>query len=152
MITVANKKDINMLDVWRNEIKTGIAEIDEQHKEIIHRLGILLDICLCCKGEDEVVEKISFFEEYMINHFNTEEKYMVQHNYEEYFAHRSIHEIFRVSFENMKKQRPKDGLYAGAVYNICKILTNWLISHMNNEDRALASFLQSGVGQKQAEI
>lgn len=73
---------------WRDDLLTGVAEVDDQHKELFRRFGELLTACNQGKGGEEVLRLISFLDDYVVKHFTAEERIMRQHGYPDYLEHK----------------------------------------------------------------
>ena len=61
---------------WSDNLSTGVAEIDNQHKELFRRINDLFDACNQGKGKSEVAGVMEFLESYVVEHFGKEENYM----------------------------------------------------------------------------
>jgi len=78
------------LMIWEDKYSVNVNEVDGQHQEIF-RLVNALDDSL---SDDRVViaERLNALVAYVVDHFNTEEKYMQETNYPEYEAHKKMHD------------------------------------------------------------
>ena len=134
---------------WNDNLLTGMAEIDEQHKELLAAINRFFDACDRGKGREEIREMFSFLEHYIISHFAAEELYMDAHNYKNAVAHKKLHEDFRKNFEVLKKKLESSLEDASLLQSLrVQIETNWLlgewwINHINNVDKQLGAFLKS---------
>jgi hemerythrin len=131
---------------WSEDLKTGIREIDNQHIEIIKRINSILKMT-GDESEERILEAIRFFGGYIIEHFETEEKYMIEHNYPEYDFHKSEHMKFLKEFSRIKKQLQKAGEFSliPIVVGAKSQAADWLIKHILSEDKTLAGYLKKRV-------
>lgn len=79
---------------WTEDLKTDILSIDIQHKELFKMTNELLEACKQGKGAKEVDKVIAFLDKYVKTHFETEEKYMVEYNFNGYDYHKLQHDLF----------------------------------------------------------
>lgn len=118
------------------DLKTGIQLIDNQHEEYIRRLNILLS-----KSPDEKMsrEELDFVIGYAAEHFDAEEALMDYYAYPDKQKHVAFHEYFRetadvlinVGYENFN------------MTDLTRLLVNWFLNHIRNQDFELADFIRS---------
>src|SRR6185369_9913316 len=53
---------------WNNNLATGIADIDNQHREIFSRVAKLTDACSDGRGKEEVLRLLLFLQDYIKEH------------------------------------------------------------------------------------
>lgn len=129
---------------WKDEYNTGIEEIDEQHCILVNTINEANTKL----QEDDSIKTLEAITKdllsYVLYHFETEEEMMAQFDYkshskQEYETHMKQHREFSAKVvsirESISKGKPidKDELIG--------FLTDWLINHINNTDKKLASFL-----------
>lgn len=131
-----------MVMQWTNTLSVGVEQIDDQHKELIAKVGDLLDACRQGKGKQAVGGIIDFLGSYVVNHFSTEENFMLQHNYPDYASHKSQHEKFIKDFEGLKARFAAEGPGIQTVLLTNSTVVDWLMKHINNTDKALGTFLK----------
>lgn len=125
---------------WNEKLKTGNSEIDCQHQELVvmlNRLGRFR-----C-GEDSFDEAFKELEDYVNNHFKTEEALMEKLNYPEYKEHKACHDRFVEDFEKIYKK-------ADCTDNICDLgdklfhfVEDWILKHYSYEDIVLAEYIRN---------
>ena len=126
---------------WTSNLSIGHPIIDEQHQQLFNKLQELVNLAACYKKE-AIVEIIAFFEEYVIEHFETEELLMQQHNYSDYAVHKAQHLIFMNRLNEFKQKHEQ--AQNGPLYLALKIqqtLLDWWLSHIGNYDKQLGTFL-----------
>jgi len=130
---------------WTEDLATDVPEIDTQHKELFSRINRLLESCNQGKGRTEVGKTISFLEEYVLIHFSTEEKIMLDHHYPDFAGHKAQHVHFMSNLDTLKQQFSKEGPSVHIILLTNHTVVDWLQSHIRKLDRALGAFLKKSV-------
>ncbi|MBI2264078.1 MAG: hemerythrin family protein [Armatimonadetes bacterium] len=131
-----------MAMVWTEDLAVGVAEIDNQHKELFQRINNLLEATSQRRGKEELDGVLKFLEDYVVVHFGTEEKFMTLHGYPEYHPHREQHGNFIMDLRNLKKQYATEGATSYLVIQVQSRVCDWLRNHIAKIDKALGSFLK----------
>lgn len=129
---------------WTDDLATGVAEIDDQHKELFKRIDRLFQACNQAQGRHEIGKTIAFLEEYVDTHFGAEEKAMKQHSYPDYGAHKAQHAYYRNNLLNIKQQVEEEGPGVHLIILTNRLVVDWLRNHIQKLDRAFGDYLQSG--------
>jgi hemerythrin len=127
---------------WTEDLATDVPDIDAQHKELFSRINRLLESCNQGKGRTEVGKTLSFLEEYVLIHFSTEEKIMLDHRYPDYEGHKVQHVHFMSNLDTLKQQFVQEGPSIHIILLTNHTVVDWLQSHIRKLDRALGAFLQ----------
>jgi len=125
---------------WTEDLATGSAEIDNQHKMIFIRINDMLEACKQGKGKAKVESLIKFLEDYILSHFGEEERFMIKHSYPEFAAHRALHEEFKSQLAVLKKQIETEGVGVHTVISTNQLVVNWFIHHIRKVDTKLGAF------------
>jgi hemerythrin len=128
---------------WTEDLSTGSAAIDDQHKELFKRIDALLEACRQGKGKAEVSKVIQFLDEYVVTHFSAEEKYMEAHHYPELARHKALHLEFIENFGDLKRELEEEGPGVHLVVKTNQMVVQWLLHHIRKVDRALGAFLKA---------
>lgn len=128
---------------WTTDLATGMGEIDNQHIELFRRINDLLEACNQGRGKAEVARVIAFLEDYVINHFGEEEKYMAVYAYTEYAGHKAQHKEFMENFSGIRRQFESEGPGLPIVIATNHLVVEWLRDHIRKRDKALGAFLKS---------
>lgn len=126
---------------WSDSLKTGLADVDKQHKELINRVNTLLEASREGKGKEEVDKTIDFLTDYVVTHFQTEEEYMEKYSYPDYEEHKRIHKDFVQNFKELIKK--KDSLSFQVKLQVQ--VGEWLINHINGVDKKMARYLRDKI-------
>lgn len=128
---------------WSEDLATGSADIDNQHKELFSRINSLIGVVE--KGgswTDEVSKTVQYLNDYVSFHFGTEEKYMARYAYSNTSAHKAQHELFVKTFERLKERLASEGITSSLTLELKNLCIDWLINHIKYSDRALGMYLK----------
>ena len=128
---------------WNEDLTTGIADIDNQHKEIFKQLNVLLDAMDKGKGREEIDQVLAFLESYVATHFRDEERFMSEHSYDGLPLQRIEHSQFIKDFYHLKKELLQCGNTLHVVVKVEQALGNWLMNHIKVADKKMAVALKS---------
>jgi len=133
---------------WQEAFLTGIDEIDRQHQKLFETLNTLHFLLKKGSKHEQVEEILKFLEEYTIEHFGTEEKFIKETNgkipEELYGRHLKEHRYFidRVQHFQGIFDAYKNGEHEReAMLKLFAFLSNWLCDHILKTDKETASFL-----------
>lgn len=132
---------------WDDKYLTGIEVIDSQHKLIFKKVNLLYYACEKMEEREKIFEIITELDFYTLEHFATEEKYMLELKYPAYPEHKEAHENFKNIYARIRSNytyEKSQAVYMQAIHlNQC--MAEWLNYHLQNEDRQLAIFLKSKI-------
>jgi hemerythrin len=126
---------------WTDELSVGVVEIDNQHKELISRVSGLLSAMSKGKGKSEVAETLDFLADYVVVHFNTEERIMKEREYPGLDHHRRQHAVFSEKVSELRERLNRDGPSSLLAIRSQRLLADWLTNHISVTDSALGAFL-----------
>lgn len=126
-----------------DDLKTGNALIDQQHKELFDAINALLDACAQGKGRDSLKKTTSFLYEYTSKHFADEEKLQQASQYPDYPNHKQYHEGYKKVVRELMDQLEKDGPTIVLVGKVNSAVAGWLINHIKREDVKVAAHIRS---------
>ncbi len=130
---------------WTPALSVGVNEIDDQHKELFQRLNNLRIAISQGKGRAEIGKTVKFLEDYVIEHFTTEEKHMGRYGYPAYGAHKAEHDAFIKDFSTFKKKleniETRGGITSFLIIEMQRRLYDWLINHIGKVDKVLGNYL-----------
>lgn len=121
------------------QYQTGLLWQDCQHREWISLLGKLEEAQKDRQDQQLFYEAVSFLVMYVNHHFSVEEAYMKQYLYPEERFHREEHRIYIL---RLKDFREKNREYAiDACTKIVENMTDWVYSHIMENDKKLGEFI-----------
>lgn len=132
-----------MVFLWTEDLGTGVAMIDDQHRELFSRLNALMEACRLRKGREEIGQFLAFLDEYVIHHFVAEEREMAGADYPGISAHKTEHREFVTQMLAIKKEAREYGDGIHVILLAVRASGEWLASHIRKTDQAMAAHLKS---------
>lgn len=129
--------------LWREEYKTGIDFIDEQHKKLFELTDSLVELLknqLMIDKYDRIVEAVVELREYTVYHFDTEEKYMKSIKYSKRFEQRIEHEKFKVNLNKLSLD-DIDLNHDASILELIDMVSTWLKEHIIEKDKQIYGFI-----------
>lgn len=126
---------------WSDKLSVGVQVIDNQHKELIKLINVMISSILKGEGEDNIAEAISFLDKYIIVHFNTEEQLMIESSYPQYGLHIKQHLYFIDKFNSLKTRFNNQEIDAKLLIDLNKEIIQWLVNHIYKSDKQLGEYL-----------
>ncbi|MBF0159281.1 MAG: bacteriohemerythrin [Magnetococcales bacterium] len=130
---------------WNNIYDIGVANIDQEHRTLVHWVN-RLNHAIRADREDQVVDEIlAMLTHYVQSHFSHEEALMERCHYPDLTAHRAQHEAFAQQVKERIRQLPlctDSGSRSQAAIDLLHFLTSWLFNHIGKVDRAIGLFLR----------
>jgi len=132
--------------VWTDELKTGVDDIDTQHKEIIDKINRLHEAVKEGRGREYIKEILDFLEGYINSPFSLEERYMADFNYprQAMMAHVRQHKDLTEKYRELKKEFSEGHMLVTTLL-AKEILGLWWVTHIKNTDRLMANFLRERI-------
>jgi len=124
----------------KDDYCTGIAPIDEQHKElfsIANRIYDLLKNDLIPDKYDSIVAIIGELQSYTRYHFKTEEDYMQRINYRRFLSQKAAHNEFLAKMDAIDLGKI-DNSQNQYLIEILDFVLDWLASHIVKADKLIA--------------
>jgi len=120
----------------KEEYKTGIKTIDEQHKKLFDLTEMtyqLLKNDFTLDKYDKIIHVIEELKEYTKFHFKTEEDYMESIGYKRMFTQKIEHEAFVKQLQDvdLKKIDVDQDEY---IIKLLQFLNDWLVEHILEKD------------------
>ncbi|MDM8565178.1 bacteriohemerythrin [Candidatus Halobeggiatoa sp. HSG11] len=137
-----NRLELNRKIEWESSFSIGIEYIDKQHQELIVRLNKLIDATNTGKSKDQVEETLSFLCDYVVTHFQDEEKLMEQSKYPAYSTHKKEHEQFIGVVEYLKNEYETKGIHLDLAFRIQSQVVAWVINHIIKYDKKIGNWLK----------
>ena len=131
--------------IWKEEYKIGVPEFDAQHKELFHRLNSFIEL-IHSEGsmeekKEELFETLEFMQEYVVIHFDSEEKIQQKYDFPHYEEHRKIHEQFKAEIEEFAEDFTENEEDEDLVMVFSGRLLTWLIKHVTGDDQKIAEHI-----------
>ncbi|MFH2091258.1 MAG: hemerythrin family protein [Pseudomonadota bacterium] len=121
------------------DYQTGLLWQDTQHEEWINSY-IELKKAMEDKQDQALFEKlISFLVMYVNHHFNLEQEYMTHYDYPEKKFHMEDHRLYILRLKDFREKYR--GYSETAALKIIEEMTNWIYSHILENDKKLGYFI-----------
>jgi hemerythrin len=130
---------MNSTALWNEEISVGIAEIDEEHRELKFLIQRLQLAMVQDNPRNEIRLILNSLADHALTHFSTEESYFLETGYPKADSHAQEHRRFE-----RKINQFKDAFETGHIQIADKIfshLRDWLTKHIEGTDKEFADFL-----------
>ncbi|WP_419780678.1 bacteriohemerythrin [Maridesulfovibrio sp.] len=132
----------NELVTWsEKEFSVNVRAIDVQHKKLVGMINGLHK-AMRDRASDTVMKRlVEELKNYTVDHFSTEEKLFDRYGYPQTPEHKELH----VKFVNQVLEF-ESALISGkakVTMDVMKFLKDWLVQHIQGEDRKYTSFLNN---------
>lgn len=130
---------------WRTSYETGVAMLDEQHKQLIGIINRLYSVIRNKEGAGDLQAVFEELAAYATTHLEVEENLLSEHNYPDLENHRQRHGeyIARVGELRQGLESADEKL----VVEVYAYLRQWWLHHIVVEDKAYGPHL-NGQGVK----
>ncbi len=126
----------------KDDLLTGHSLIDAQHKELFDAINDLMEACESGKGRGHLEETYTFLKNYIVKHFNDEEKLQDSVNYPDLPRHRDLHEQYKALSNAAGEVLLNEGPTFEALAGLNKAILS-LVNHVRIEDKKVATFIKS---------
>ena len=131
--------------LFTDDLLTGNATIDVQHKGLFDQMDKILDSVIAGKSRQEIYKLIQFLEDYTASHFKAEEALMKSHEYKDISFHQAQHERFTRELSKYKKQLDTNKPELKQISVILSSLQEWLVDHVMQEDKGFARTIRGEI-------
>ncbi len=129
---------------WDESMRTGDEAIDLQHKELIHRLNLLLEAMYKGHPAEQVESTLDFLAVYVVEHFTQEEALMDRVHCPLADANKRAHAEFLVRFgafqEDLASQKSSPSVIA---VKMLRDLSDWIVRHIRTIDARMLPYVQA---------
>jgi hemerythrin len=121
---------------WKKEFEVGVPRIDRQHKNIIKIVNNAIGLQFSMPDAKEIEGILNDLRNYIKEHFQTEEEYILSHQLPGYEEQRSEHNKFIDRLYEAQKEYDKDGRVTSI--NILNFIWDWFSHHILVVDKKLS--------------
>ena len=129
--------------VWTPALAVGVEPIDTQHQELFHRLNALLTAIAGQWRDREVLGTLAFLGDYVVRHFEDEERLMREAGYPALPVQLAEHQQFTTAFARLRSRFARHGIDGAFAKDVESGLCDWLVRHVQRSDRALGEWLST---------
>ena len=123
---------------WRDEYSTGISGVDYEHQELIALINSIYEMLDNSSDKTSIINCLGDIYGQVSSHFALEERWMEQHNYDDYKSHREDHERLLDDIGDIT-----DDVETSNKLNTEQLrekLNNWFLIHFKTHDARLHKF------------
>ena len=126
---------------WSERYTLGLEEVDEQHQHLFELVNHLHALVAAGDDQSTAGKVLDELVDYTVEHFATEERLFLAHQYPRYEEHKKEHdELTRQALEIQEKFREKE---ITVTFALLDFLSDWLKNHTTDSDMKFARFAAS---------
>lgn len=122
--------------LWNPQWETGFPEIDRQHRQLLDHIDQVFQAVAQGKESELVARSLHFLADYVEAHFGMEEALMDRSAYPRSAEHRLLHAELRAQVLDLIEGHRQDPAAISEAVPV--FLSEWLLNHIDQQDRALA--------------
>ena len=128
--------------IFDDNLITGNATIDSQHKELIDRIAEFVRVCENGEGKVKAIKMLDYLDEYTDFHFTAEEELQKKAGYPDYDNHHKKHEEFKETIKELTEYLEElEGPNKDFVDKVKTEVVDWLFRHIKAADRSVAEYI-----------
>lgn len=133
--------------MWKEEYEVGIELIDSQHKELFEKLQAFIVIARDKEISwdnrlEKVRESLDFLKEYVVFHFEEEEKLQERIAYPHIEEHKQAHKDFKAGIDSYVDLFLEGGFTEEKIQEFSAKLMTWLIMHVGHMDQKIGKYMK----------
>ncbi len=128
------------LFTWKDEYSTGVTQFDNEHKRLIALINELHTAMMESRSQDVVQSVLKRLVQYTEIHFKHEEDIFARTGYPDAAQHKIQHKKLVeqvLAFNTGREQNAQLSI------GVLKFLKQWLVEHIEKNDKAYGGFLNS---------
>lgn len=128
---------MNLIE-WNDNFSVNIADIDNQHKNLINLINELYNAMSKGKSKEIMEEIINKMINYANYHFTTEEDLMTKYGFSDYANHKKEHVNFIEKVQKFNEDYKRGNVFVSI--DVLNFLSNWLKNHILGTDKKYSAF------------
>lgn len=131
---------------WNDRYKINVESIDKDHQMLFTTMNKLIKISESeNKSEWACREGVKYLKNHTMEHFENEEKYMQDIQYEEYEIHKRLHDDFRnKTLPSLEEELERTQYSEDSVRHFLGVCIGWVVAHTLTEDQAMGKGTPAG--------
>lgn len=117
---------------WLTSWECGNSEIDRQHRELIEIANRLVNMSFTGLSKQETEAQIELLMKNILEHFESEEKYLAAIGYPDYPAHAKLHKRLIAKALRIKESCRTGGVKPSAFFSF--IIDDVILGHLRDDD------------------
>jgi len=130
--------------MWKEKYKIGVELIDCQHKELFKRVSDFIAVVQSKEDwntkAEKVMETMEFMQDYVVEHFDDEEKYQAEISYPYIEQHKKAHADFKNGVFEYARIFSEKGITQEKAQEFAGKLMAWLIMHVAKMDQKIGEY------------
>ncbi|MBF0213196.1 MAG: bacteriohemerythrin [Magnetococcales bacterium] len=140
------EQQLPMPTQWHEKYKVGIAEIDQQHMDLLRHVETIHAMLAHPKlTKTSIRATMREFAEHVKFHFKFEEDLMFYFNFNDYSTHKETHKFLLMQ---LKKLVEENGDQVSGARRIANFLQSWLVGHISVDDFVYAKQFNQIAGEE----
>ena len=126
--------------VWKEELSVGVAELDQQHAQLMEVINDLYSAMIGKQQLHELNVLLERIVHYTETHFADEEEFLRQHSYPQYAPHKQTHEMMKLWTRDLAGRwhcHQED-----VAQELLHRLKDWWLNHIQHMDLQYSEFLK----------
>ena len=125
---------------WNPKMSVGVQMLDADHQKLVGMVNDLYDGIQGGHGKESLGKILDELIGYTKVHFGHEEKFFAQTNYPDSAAHKKLHDDLCKQVLDVQAKF-KSGATATLSLEVMNFLKNWLVNHIQGEDKKYGPYL-----------
>lgn len=126
---------------WKDELLTGYAELDRQHRRLFELHGRIIAAQGNGDSKDAIEKHLFEFIDYFSRHYETENTFMDLNEYPDRAEHKAQHDEFAHMLGDIKKRYGKTGHSVLITLLLRETAGRWMVHHIRHYDIPMVRFL-----------
>lgn len=139
--SITSNKSSGVLIEWNQAFSVGVAEMDNQHKQLVTLLNDLYSAMQSQKSSEIIGKVLNKLISYTEKHFSDEEAFMKKHSYPEIKSQMKEHTAF--TDKVLKFKSDYDAGRTSMSVSITSFLKDWLINHISLSDKKYGDYVNN---------
>ncbi len=127
---------------WSDSHRINVRDLDGQHRMLATLIRDLHDVMKDARSPETITGVFDEVVAYTTYHFAAEERLMRDSEFPGYLLHKAVHDDVKERLVQLRQQFDTGGRSAISVA-VFEFLRDWLLSHIETEDREIANHLSS---------
>lgn len=138
---IESKKNEGVLIEWNNGYSVGVAEMDEQHKQLVKLLNDLYAAMQTQKSSEAIGKVLNKLISYTEKHFSDEEEFMKKYSFPGLGSQMKEHTAF--TDKVLKFKSDYDAGRTSMSVSITSFLKDWLLNHISISDKKYGEYVNN---------
>lgn len=118
---------------WDPKYSVNVPQLDKEHQTLLVMVNELHSAMKIGKGKEITEKLINQCVNYAQQHFQNEEKFMLQCKYADFDEHKKQHQLFVERVTELKKELTKNNFVLSS--SMLQFLKSWFINHVVMVDK-----------------